>query len=337
MIFQKAEPATQKQEAVQTWPLQNSWLEEFCIPSPEGRLKFQLMKYLKGVGQNIQHHKIKNAGFQIRATSVLLMFSSILQAQKNDTLTPLRDFVNISTGYKQMPMYLNLEMKNSTNFITGEDDTATVQGEFFLRNENSYVRFGEFEQIINDSLSLLVSNKLQQMILYTNAAPVVQQMKNMMGMAMPDSSVRNLAGKYTSAANEGSGNAASIELQSRSVIFSTSLPKETIELQYDSKSRMPQQVITVRRTLIPLDSLQYRQLQNETSPAGAADISKSLLALEGSYFLIKEQVTAYIYKKIDKVSIVNVPVTINDRITKNEEGDYVPVKNYALYRLTKND
>jgi hypothetical protein len=331
MNFRKAEPVSQKCGVVQTWPLQNFRLAEFCIPSTEGRMKFHLMKYLKGVGQNIQHFKIKNAGFQIIVNGVLLVFSGILYAQKSDTLTPLRDFVNISNGYKQMPMYLSLEMKNSTNFITGEDDTSSVHGEFFLRNENSYVHFGEFEQVINDSVALLVSNKLHQMILYTNAAPVVQQMKNMMGMSFPDSSIRHLAEKYTSAAKEQSKITGTIELQSRAFVYGTSLSRETIKMQYSLPGKLPEQVTTLRRSLLRLDSSQYNQLQND--PA----LIDKLLALEGSYFLIKEQVTAYIYKKIDKAAVVHVPVTIKDRITKNENGEYLPAKKYEMYRLIVND
>ena len=301
------------------------------IPSTEGAQQISIKKYSNGVGQSMPHYEIKNTGIQILLVVILLIFSITLYAQKSDTLTPLRDFVNISNGYKQLPLYLNLEMKNSTNFITGEDDTSSVQGEFFLRNENSYVHFGEFEQVVNDSVALLVSNKLQQMILYTNAAPVVQQMKNMMGMSFPDSSILHLAEKYTSAAKVQSKNRGTIELQSRAVVYGTSLPRETINMQYSLPGKLPEQVTTWRRSLLALDSSQYNELQKE--PA----LIEKLLALEGSYFLIREQVTAYIYKKIDKAAVVHVPVTIKDRIMKNENGEYLPVKKYEMYRLIINE
>jgi hypothetical protein len=254
-----------------------------------------------------------------------------LLAQQKDTLSAFRDFAAISNGYKQMPLYLELEIKNSTNFITNENDTADVTGEFYLRNENSYVRFGEIEQVVNDSLALLVSNKLQQMILYTNAAPVVKRMKNMMGATLPDSSIRYLAGKFTSSSSQLSKESATITLQSRAVVYGTILPKETIELQYSVSEKTPQQVTMRTRNLIQLDSLQYSRLQSE------AGIAEKLFILEGSYFLIKEQVTAYLYKQIEQASSVKIPVTVSDRVMKNETEGYVPVKNYESYRLTKND
>jgi hypothetical protein len=253
-----------------------------------------------------------------------------LSAQKKDTLSAFRDFVTISNGYKQMPLYLELEIKSSTNFITSENDTTDITGEFFLRNENSYVRFGEIEQVVNDSLALLVSNKLQQMILYTNAGQMTKRMKSMMGVALPDSSIRYLAGKYTSS-SELSKESATIKLQSRAVVYGTELPRETIELQYDVSKKMPQQVTTLTRNLLRLDSLQYSRLQTE------AGLAEKLFALEGSYFLIKEQVTAYLYKQIEQASSVKVPVTISDRLMKDETGGYIPVKSYESYRLTKND
>jgi hypothetical protein len=252
-------------------------------------------------------------------------------AQQKDTLSSLKDFVSISSGYKQMPLYLELEMKNSTNFITGEDDTANIKGEFYLGNESSYVHFGEFEQVINDSLALLVSDKLQQMILYTNAGLIVKKMKDMMGMSLPDSSILNLARRYISSANELSKGSSAIELQSRAVLYGTALPRETIELRYDAIKKIPQQVTTLIRSLLRLDSLQYLQLQNE------AGVAEKLLTLEGSYFLVKEQFTAYVYKKIERGSVAKVPVSISDRIMKNEEGEYIPVKKYESYSLTKNE
>ncbi len=326
-----------KARTVKEWLLPNLRRAEFSIPSPEGPQLLVKKKSSKGlpagqarVGQKktplITHSKHSKI-----LLTMLLFTVTFIQAQKTDTLAPLRDFVTINTSYKQMPLYLNIEMKNSTNFITGAEDTMTIRGEFFLRKENSYVHFGEFEQVVNDSLALLVSNGLQQMILYTNAAPVVKQMKNMMGMAFPDSSVRNLAGKYAAIVKEQSKQSGEITLRSRAVLYGTSLPKETIALQYDSQKKIPQLVTTLKRSLLRLDSLQYKQLQNETA------LSDKLLALEGSYFLIKEQVTAYVYNKIEQNTVAKVPVQISDRINKNEEGEYVPVKKYEAYRLSAND
>jgi hypothetical protein len=274
----------------------------------------------------------------INRVSVLLLLSCLLTggaktlfAQKKDTLATMRDFVHICNAYKQMPLYLELEMKNSTNFITRQEDTVAMKGEFYLKNENSYVRFGDFEQVVNDTLALLISNRQQHMILYADAAPVVKRMKSMMGGVLPDSSVQNLARKYRSASQEMSGDASVIKLQSRAMIYGTNLPKETIELQYHVSEKTPERVATLTRSLVRLDSTQYSQLRNESA------LKENLLVLEGSYFLIKEQVITYQYKQIDQAVALKVPVLMSDRIMINETGDYMPVKEYESYRLTKNE
>jgi hypothetical protein len=273
--------------------------------------------------------------YKIRVTLLSFWLVSLAHeyasAQKTDTLSALREFVAISNGYKQLPLHLELEMKSSTNFITGENDTADVNGEFFLGTENSYVRFGEFEQVVNDSLALLVSHQFQQMILYPNAGAIIKQMKNMMGAALPDSSILNLSRKYISVKKELEPGTSVVELQSRASLYGTKLPRETIELQYDAAKRNPKQVITTSRTVLPLDSIQYAQMQNEK---GMAD---KLFTLEGNYFLVKEQVTTYLYKQVERAPGVKIPVVIGDRIVKNETGAYEPTEKYNAYKISIND
>lgn len=288
------------------------------------------MKTIRDVKRNIVYACVRMSRC-IPSTAIALLAGLYVNAQKGDTLTPIRDFIAVSTGYKQIPMYLNIEMRNSSNVVSSEEDTLNIQGEFFIQKDQSYVRFGEFEQLVNDSMALLVSNKMQAMILYTNAAPVVKQMQAMMGAAIPDSSVKNMAGRYSSTYSQSDKKTTVIELQSRIKLFGTSLFKELIRMEYSTQSRLPEKVITTRRSLVPIDSIQYSSMKKE---AGSAD---QLLALEGSYYIIKEQVSAYLYKKIERGTGGVVPVTISDRVTRSEDGSYKPVKGYENYLLSKND
>ena len=263
----------------------------------------------------------------------LVGIMSNLHAQQADTLSIMRDFVNISNGYKRVPMFLDLVMKNSTNFIAAPEDTMSAKGQFYLTHTNSYVHFGDFEQVVNDSVAVLVSHKLQQIIVYTDAAPVVKRMKSMMGIQLPDSAVRDFAGRYLSSTKKIPGESSVIELRSRDVLPGTAIPGEAIELRYDEKKKTPQQVITCRRDMIPLDSMQYLQLKKE----GGVALEASLLKLEDGYFLVKEQVTTYMYKQLDLLSAVKVPVLVSDRVTYTNNTGYVPVKKYESYRLIIND
>ncbi len=227
-----------------------------------------------------------------------------------------------------MPMFLDMEMKTTVNFISSPADTMSVKGVFYLTEKDSYVRFGEFEQVVNDSLALLVSDSLHQMILYTDAKPVINQMKKMMGAGAKDSSVASLAAKYSAVKKEADG-LITITLTGRLLIYNTNLPKEAIEMIYHPKTKIPQQVVTIKRTLMPLEQEQYRKMQGETAFIGM------LMETEGKYFLIKEYQTSYLYKKLE-YTVAAVPVKMEDRIIKIEDGRYKPVKDFETYSLTNN-
>jgi uncharacterized beta-barrel protein YwiB (DUF1934 family) len=295
-------------------------------------MKKVVIKYSKHTGWKFRVQFLNGLWLMM---AVLLSLSSDAQKrgrkEKQDTLAPLRDFVNISSGYKQLPLHLKLEIRNSTNFITNEADTVNASGDFYIRKENSYVQFDEFEQVVNDSIAVLISHKLQQMIVFTNAGPIVSRMLNMMGATLPDSSVKNLSVKYSAVEKEISEKQGAVTLESRMHLFGTSLPKETISLEYSRSSRMPEKVTTVKRSLLQLDSIQYQQLQQEP------DLIKNLLALEGSYFLIKEQVTAYIYNQRDKDAMVKVPVKVTDRVMAVANGEFTPAKGYETYQVIVNE
>ncbi|MBN8675213.1 MAG: hypothetical protein J0L56_13845 [Chitinophagales bacterium] len=280
----------------------------------------------------IQQVTIRTAFFSL----VLIIYSFAGQAQAKDSLELLRQFIAISNGYKQVPLHLVIEMRNSSNFISSAADTAVLDAEFYLQENNSYVRFGKAEQVVNDSLALLVSEELEEIILFKDAGPVVKRMRSMLGLSLPDSSLKQLARRYRSS-HKLTGSVSSLSLQSRALLYGTSLPKETIELQYDAVKKIPEQVITTQRSLVRIDSAQYALLKKEAGSAVALPREENLLVLEGNYFLIREQLTTYIYKKIESSFAGDVPVLISDRVMRMADGVYVPVKKYASYRLSMND
>ncbi len=269
-------------------------------------------------------------GFGGMLFMLLLHTIAIGQKQKKDSLLLLKEFVSVNAAYQQMPLYLKLEIRTINVPGTGQGDTAAMEGEFFLHPDNSYVHFGEFEQLVNDSLALLVSNELQQMILYTNAGPIVAQMKRMMGASLPDSSVQKLGERYKSAATEA-GEIRSIMLESRLPIYSTSMPKERIELRYDKKTKMPLQVITIQRQLIKIDSIQFAGL------GGMKAYEGYLIHVGEGYFMIQEKMTTYEYKKVEQATLAKIPVLLSDRIRRTETGEYIPVPGFASYKMTIND
>ncbi|HEX7905252.1 MAG TPA: hypothetical protein VF487_15375 [Chitinophagaceae bacterium] len=274
----------------------------------------------------------------IKLILIFLALSINVQAQKKkradkgvDTLITLREFMLVCNAYKELPLKLELELVNTTSFITSPEDTMQTRAEFYLQKKASYIHFGNVEQLVNDSMALMVSNTLRQMILYPDAQRVLLQIKAMTGMQMKDSSIAELSKKYQAQTESKGNDTTSITLVSRLPLYGTSIPKEMLELTYDSKTKTPFQVRTIRRTMIPLQPADYDALKGNT------EFADKLISLEekGNY-LIKEQVSSFIYSKISHEPGINIPVTIADRITKNAAGEYIPAKGFAAYRLIIN-
>jgi hypothetical protein len=90
-------------------------------------------------------------------------------------------------------------------------------------------------------------------------------------------------------------------------------------------------VITVKRTLLPLSEEDYTTLSQQ------GNMTDKLITIEGKgHCLVKEQTGSFLYKKIGHDAGITMPATIADRIVKNQEGAYTPVKAYETYAVTLN-
>lgn len=276
-----------------------------------------------------------------RVVSVVLIFlvlSGNAQAQKKnrsakgvDTLATLREFMLVCNDYKKLPLKLELELINKSNFITSPEDTMQARAKFYLQKQASYIHFGNVEQLVSDSMALMVSNTLRQMVLYPDAQPVILQIKAMTGMQMTDSSLTELSQKYKAHTELKVKDTAIITLISRLSLYATSQPKEMLELKYDPKTKIPFQVRTTRITMIPLQLADYNSLKENP------DYTDKLIRIEDKGdFLIKEQVSCFIYQKVSHDPGIKMPFTIADRINKNAAGEYIPAKGFGAYRLIIN-
>lgn len=251
-------------------------------------------------------------------------------SQKRDSLAIIREFLQVSSSYQQMPLYLELEMKNATNFITGEQDTMQVAGKFYFQPGSAYLQLGEMEQWVTDSVAVLVSNNLQRIIISTQTRRLADQMKALTGSMLKDSSIVATAKKYTAVHKIINGNPV-IELNSRDLVPGSAWPRQTILMTYRSKTKQPLEMGSVNRMLVPLSEEDYKQLATGT------ELEKMLVATESNkYFLIREQATSFTYKSVSHEASIKIPVAVSDRIVKNGKGGFEPVKAYEGYEITMN-
>lgn len=250
-------------------------------------------------------------------------------AGNGDSLVLLREFMLVANRYQRQPLYLELEVKQATNYQTSEEDTLRAQARFYLTPEASYIRYGDMEQLVNDSVALMVSDSLQRMILFTDARPVKERMGALAGQLMKDSSIAAWSNRYRARQVPSDSGAAALEVVSRSAVPGTSLPRETITIFYDPLTKTPQQILARRRSLIAVGEAVYTELSSRP------EWKTKLLAPEGKgYYLVKEQVSTFYYRAVRHQAPLNIPASVGDRVYRNEQGEWAPAKGFETYLIS---
>lgn len=263
-------------------------------------------------------------------TSILLAVAGPSLAQQTDSLAGLKLFMKVCNSYKQLPVQVDVDIMHSANFILNADDSAHMQAKFNLRKEGSYIALGEMEQIANDSIILLVSAKMKRMLVYTHQHSVAEQMQLSLGLQLKDSSLQRIAGRYTVGSTKGANDTAEISLSARTLVRLTSLPAETVRVRYDPVSLRPYEIRQVKRSLHRLTEADYRLLSQESSVGEG-----KLVHSDSSYFFVREQLSVFRYDRISHLQDLPLPVTMDDRITKDGNGNYQPVNKYEAYSVSR--
>jgi hypothetical protein len=261
---------------------------------------------------------------RIRSVLILLsLFSMTVQAQKKKPAAAMQQFTKSLASMSEAPVNMQLTIVNHSDVIFDDNDRFSMQAVVHLQKASSYVRFGEIEQLATDSLLLIVSDSLEQLILMPRDANAISnQLTALPGMKKGDLTPDALNKKYTAEFVEGD-----ISLKSRALLTGTSLPRESIRLSLDKSSLDPFELKMIRRSLVPIDSTQAESLKQELP-----DGSSRLVTAGTRLFFIKETATSFIYRQIDR-TVKELPIHIQDRVQKNEAGQWEPVKSYEAYRF----
>jgi hypothetical protein len=260
---------------------------------------------------------------KILLSIALLLVGSGADAQQGDTKDILRQFVQTLNMAGRTPLNLQMDIRYSANLVTQPDDTLSLQGEFYLRSDQAYIRMGEQEQLMNDSVALLISDNLQRMILYQQASSMISRIRSLPGLQWSDSSVKSLASQFKVMQPASD----IISLQSKLLLPGTKQARTTYELQYEPALNKPRQLIMTQHVLVGMDSAQYALMQQE--PAYVPN----LFTKSGQYFFIKEKKLTVTYKRIEQPADNALPVILSDRIEWTVDRQPKPVGKYLAYEL----
>jgi hypothetical protein len=181
------------------------------------------------------------------------------------------------------------------------------------------------EQILTDSLVLMIMGSIKHMILSENSNEMGVQLNNMMKMPLNDSSIIVLADKYNITEKTIDKTTTQLQISAKQKLTSTDLPSEEIVMLYNNKNLEPLRIATIKRGLIKKERI------------GDAKIDAITVTIDqkGEY-LVKEDTTIFVYKSIEHNATYTLPVILSDRIIKDAADGYVPVKAFLDYKLTIN-
>lgn len=259
---------------------------------------------------------------------VMAFYSSVL-SQKRDSIRLIKDFITVSRQYQSPPLQATIAYKKYSNLSVNEPQafTKTVEAKFVLKDAtNGYIRFGDIEQIITDTVVVIVSNDIKRMVVYTGKKEEMQQKMLKLGnIDYKDSVYENWLKVFTVERQVLNG-VAEIKMNSKQVFVNSKIPVQTILMEYDTKTQLPQKVKTIKRGLYSLDKL----------GADTAALQSIVTDKKGKLWVV-EEIEAFEFKQINHNVVAELPIKVSDRIILNKTNNSLPATGFEGYKITIHD
>lgn len=268
--------------------------------------------------------KMSKANLKWKLLFVCLFINVFVFAQTKEKVL-FKNFISLCNDYKHLPLQLSLDYTKTSNIILSQNDTTTIKGIFSMQKDGAYINFGGAEQIIADSIVLIVMEQIKQMVITKNDINLADQINKMISLPVKDSSLKAMSSTYNIEQTFLNKEKGKLQIANKQNVYGTDIPFELITLEYNVKTSEPLKIETTKRSLI-------KKPEDADFKITATIIS---LKDKGDYFL-KEDVTTYLYSSITHDENKKLPVLLTDRIVKDETQIYVPVKAYETYRLVVN-
>lgn len=268
--------------------------------------------------------KVEGEVMKCKLFIVFIFLNAAVFAQSKERLL-FKNFISLCNDYKRLPLQLTIDYKKTSNIILSESDTAAMQGIFSLQKSGAYIRFGAAEQIIADSIVLIVMDEIKQMVVTKGNINLAEQINKMISMPVKDSSLKTLSSTYRIEQNFLNKEIGTLRIGNKLNVYGTDIPFEVITMEYSLKTNEPIKIETTKRSLI-------KKPQNGDFKTNATIVS---VKDQGEY-LLKEDVSSYLFSNIKHVENKKLPVMLTDRLVKDGNEGFVPVKTYESYRLIVN-
>lgn len=253
------------------------------------------------------------------AVSTFLYSATFSQSKKQQQL--FEDFVTIVNGYKQLPLQLEVEYRQSDNMTIQAG--KVFNGKFYMDKNNAYISFGDMEQIITDSVVLIVMNDVKRMMLTNNTVDISTLLDRSIVNISSGKSIKQLAERYFISSYDTSGSMKVINMKSKRLFQGTNISMEEILLLHLPNRSEPYAIVTQKRALIKKDLIQ--------------NINKEMpvITVEGfGEFLLREETATCYFKSIEHNTNTKKPALLSDRIIRAADGNVGVASTYAAYELS---
>lgn len=273
---------------------------------------------------------------KLQLVIVFLIVAITASAQKQqtaDNLSLYREFVSLGKWYLNTPLQMKVQIVHKSTPSVQDSTQATML--LYYSKHDFYLQAGEIEQIVNDSLTVLVNNDAKVIKVFSNSQSLEKNMQKSIPAFVSDSSLEKLAALYTIETEDKEKNRKEIIMQSRALVSGTSFSKEAIAITYLPGSQQPVVYLQYKRNLVPIDSASYTQMNSDPLYAGRLVKTKTSKKDGGNlFFVIKERITECRFIEATH-DIWLPPVVQQNRVVKNENGAYVAVNGFEDYQVTK--
>lgn len=263
-----------------------------------------------------------------------LLWAGTVRAQSDggDSLAAFRPLAAMARLYQHGAVRLDLHLRQEARPVTNASDTLEADMEVYYGKPDEYVKAEGLEEIVNDSVVLLVNTPARRMLRFHNTPELKKSLDHNTLLWKPDSSLAELSKKYHAMVNHVGAGQTVLVLTSRKPVYGTQLPNERIELLYQESNGEPLQCTQTRVSLVPVDSGVYTELEKQEGYAG------KLLTVSGQqgplFFIVKELTTVCYFRKLD-FAVRRPPVREEDRVVLTSDGGYRPAPGFEDYLLTQ--
>jgi hypothetical protein len=261
--------------------------------------------------------------------SSITFFSYAINAKTEDSIKLLKQFVDVGKIYQTPPVQVNVTYQKKNNDFSIKKDSSSISAKFIIQDDfNAYIDFGNMEQIISDSIVVVIAKDVKRIIVYSGSKEQMRKKMLKLGFAnYHDSAYKQLLERYGVKKNKHLDNIETIELKSKQLVFNTKKPQEEISLSFNSTTLEPIEMTTKKRSLKKIEEVD-----------GVTNIDKKnheLITIEnkGSYW-VYEEIEIFEFNSIQHQKNFELPYKISDRIIKTTFNEFKPAKGFEGFNIT---